>query len=201
MFSHNTQLQISDLICIRQQQPLFAPVSFNLRAGEGLLIEGPNGSGKSSLLRILCGLTTPDTGTVHWQGRDIQTVREDYVNALHYVGHQNGLKLGLTAEENLRLLSSCSPYTPFVYGNILQKQTRFLSAGQKRKLALSKLFMTPKPLWILDEPLTALDIDAQTEFLAKLDEHLQQGGMCIITSHHPLNFKHSNVTSLRLSPC
>ena len=198
---HNEILfQVSAVSCEHEQQSLFAPVTFTLNAGEVLLLEGANGSGKSSLLRILCGLATPAAGEVRWKGKLIADVRDEYVDEMHYVGHQNGLKLGLTATENLALLS-CQQGLLAMTAPHINIPTKLLSAGQKRKLALQKLFLFPKKLWLLDEPLTALDVDAQTLFFSKLEEHLQHGGMCIISSHHPLSFKHASVKTLRLAPC
>ena len=204
-------LFVRQLCCTRQQQSLFAPVSFELNAGELLLVEGPNGSGKSSLLRLLCGLATPAHGDIHWQSQCIHTQLQPYMASLHYVSHQNGLKLGLTIEENLRLTScfSLSTHTPplmplleaFELSAYLHTPIRLLSAGQKRKVAFLKLFLFPKPLWILDEPLTALDAHTQGVFIQKLEEHIEQGGLSIISSHHPIHLQSVAVKSLRLQPC
>lgn len=194
MESHK-QLQAICLKCVKQQKELFAPVSFQVTTGEMLLIEGSNGSGKSSLLRLLAGLATPFAGNILWQTKLIQTIREDYANSLHYIGHTNGIKLGLTVQENLQLTHHLSGHaikkldqyeslfsdlhlTPY-----LSTQAKYLSAGQKRRLALAKLFLIKRPLWILDEPLTALDIITQNFFFAQLSLHLQSGGIAIISSH------------------
>ena len=211
----SSHFQASNLSCIRQQKKLFANISFELQPGSILLIEGANGSGKSSLLRLLSGLATPFEGEVKWKGN------------LHYVGHANGLKLGLTVEENLALLRHCeepegrrgnpealsknwiaaSPSAPRNDEEVLallqlhtQKHTlaKHLSAGQKRRLALAKLFLFPKSLWILDEPLTALDTDTQQIIISALEDHTQKGGMAIITSHQPIAFKNTKVNVLRL---
>jgi heme exporter protein A len=229
------RLNVDDLSCVRQHQPLFISLSFELCPFQVLLVEGPNGSGKSSLLRLLCGLSTSTQGTISWEGKSIQDLRAEYWNNLHYISHTNGIKLGLTVAENLQLtnyLSQTSTETTILdclsVLERLQLHTnknrlaKYLSAGQKKRLALAKLFLFPKPLWILDEPLTALDVATQTLFLSHLHHHLQAGGMAIISSHHPIHFSGATgraprsdlspsvgpgpsveivVSTLRLGPC
>lgn len=200
-------LETLDLHCVRNQQLLFAPISFALNAGEALLIEGDNGSGKSSLLRLLTGLSTPHEGHVLWQTQSIQTIRDEYATHLHYLGHTNGLKLGLSVEENLILGSHLALATPLIENALEQWQLNSLkhklinqlSAGQKRRVALAKLNLTNKPLWILDEPLTALDAQIQQIFFANLESHLNNGGIAIISSHHSIS--HPNIKKLRLEAC
>jgi heme exporter protein A len=206
-----SQLQANNLGCIRQQKPLFANISFQLHSGEMLLIQGPNGSGKSSLLRLLTGLSTPFEGEILWYHEDIQKHLSAYWNNLHYIGHTNGIKPGLTVHENLKLAGhlrlTASPgnlstiLTQLQLHNHQQTLARFLSAGQKRRLALAKLFLFPRPLWILDEPLTALDANTQTFFLSCLEEHLHNSGIAIVSSHHPIHFNKAIVKSLRLELC
>lgn len=200
------KFQASQLCCIRQQQPLFTNISFELGNGDALLVEGANGSGKSSLLRLLSGLATPTSGDIFWREKLVQDVRLDFTENLHYVGHSNGIKLGLTVAENLELsrqLCASDNINIDAVLSLLQlsthkhTQTRFLSAGQKRRVALAKLFLFKKTLWILDEPLTALDVSTQQLFLEKLKEHLDSGGIAIISSHHPIHLE--NVKTLRLS--
>jgi heme exporter protein A len=206
----NAFLQIDKLTCRRNEKDLFTDISFELDEGEMLLIEGHNGSGKSSLLRILTGLSTPYSGEIRWMGNNIQTIRDDYSNALHYIGHTNGIKSGLTVLENLQLTQHLSGTTFTTTVNVLESlqmkshQHSFaknLSAGQKRRLALARLLLIQKKIWILDEPLTALDIHTQTFFISSLEHHLQQGGLAIISSHQPLMFQNVLVKSLRLSSC
>ncbi|VVC76934.1 Cytochrome c biogenesis ATP-binding export protein CcmA [Aquicella siphonis] len=205
------RLQVRNLCCIRQQRPLFANLCFQVQAGEALLIEGPNGSGKSSLLRLLTGLATPSSGEILWQGGDIQHAREEYWKHIHYIGHANGIKLGLTVIENLQLAQSLSlepasatPEDVLHSWNLQACQAmpaKNLSAGQKRRLALARLLMLPKPLWILDEPVTALDADTQVLFLSHLEAHLQKRGMAIISSHHLLPLQSGTTATLRLPSC
>jgi len=204
------KLHANNLSCIRQQHVLFDKISFQLNAGEVLLIEGSNGSGKSSLLRLLTGLATPAAGEILWRGQAIQDLRADYWEHLHYIGHTNGLKPGLSVIENIELmarLTNSNEMAATVVNSILSmlqlqhhKNTaaKKLSAGQKRRIALAKLFLLPKTLWLLDEPLTALDTQTQTIFLSHLDSHLQNGGIAVISSHHELP-NNRNLKKLRLT--
>jgi heme exporter protein A len=202
-------LAVEQVSCVRQHRPLFQPVSFALHPQDLVLIEGANGVGKSSLLRTVCGLSSSGMGTIHWQGQTLSAVRDDYLQHVHYVGHQNGLKLDLSVAENIRLMSLlamsdfCNEHliTELGLNHLKLTPTRQLSAGQKRKLALLKLFLFPKKLWLLDEPLTALDANTQTFFLAKLEEHLKNGGMAVISSHHALSLQHPRTTLVRLNSC
>jgi heme exporter protein A len=216
MINREYTLQASHLSCVRQQKMLFGDISFELQSGQALLIEGENGSGKSSLLRLLSGLSTPAEGNILWCGQAIQSIRDDYAQCLHYLGHSNGIKQGLTIAENLQLLNCISLAMP---ANELTKKidavleelqilafkntyVKNLSAGQKRRVALAKLFLIPKKIWILDEPLTALDTNAQTFFLNKLEIHLQGGGIAIISSHHAMTFTNAAaIKNLRLISC
>lgn len=202
------QLRVSNLGCIRQQRTLFANISFELSPGQALLIEGPNGSGKSSLLRLLTGLITPQDGEIRWQQNQIQDNLADYVSHLHYIGHTNGVKLGLSVIENLRLASHLAMASSTTDLDVILSQlqlhlhrdtlARFLSAGQKRRLALAKLFLFPKTLWLLDEPLTALDSNTQAYFITQLEAHLHRGGIVVMSSHHPIHLNGLTVKSLRL---
>lgn len=204
-------LEVRNLCCVRQQQPLFANLGFEIKSGEILLIEGPNGSGKSSLLRLLSGLASPEQGTILWRGGDIHQLREAYWKELHYIGHANGIKLGLSVSENLRLAGSLAlepvstPLHEVLRAWNLQSCENFpatsLSAGQKRRLALARLTMLSKPLWLLDEPLTALDTGTQSLFLSHLENHQRQGGIAVISSHHSLPRRGGITRVLRLSSC
>ena len=203
-------LKASTLSCVKQHTLLFANINFELRAGESLFIQGPNGSGKSSLLRIIAGLATPAKGELIWQQTSIANNKYDYQQALHYISHDNGLKLGLTVTENILLLQTLhenmqkdkkevlAALQLTAQQNIIAQN---LSAGQKRKLALAKLLLIKKQIWILDEPLTALDHNTQNIFLNLLQEHLNNNGICILTSHQPLTTTFSNMKTLELAAC
>jgi heme exporter protein A len=194
-------LKAAHISCIRQQKVIFSDISFELSAGEMLLVQGENGSGKSSLLRVLAGLCTPHTGEIIW--------RHPSPDCLHYVGHDNGSKSGLTILENLELIKQLSRLS-FDAGltEILRnlqlmplKDTliKNLSAGQKRRAALARLFLFKKPCWILDEPLTALDSSCQEFFLSRLQKHIEQGGIAVVSSHHPIPLHQILIKNLRLT--
>lgn len=203
-------LQVKNLSCVRQQKILFADISFHLNSGTALLVEGPNGSGKSSLLKLLTGLSTPAAGDIYWKGKSLSLNHADYWENLHYVGHTNGVRLGLTVAENLQLMGhltdkklsdSDAALSHLQLAAHKNTQAKYLSAGQKRRLALAKLFLVKKTLWILDEPFTALDAATQEFLLMQLENHLLNGGICIISSHHPIIFKKIPAQTLRLEIC
>jgi heme exporter protein A len=211
------KLCVNELGCLRQNKALFAPISFQLNPGEVLLVEGPNGSGKSSLLRMLAGLLTPSLGEIRWQQQRIQDDGSEYAKVLHFIGHTNGIKLGLNVMENLQLahhLSSTSHHDKTLLltqiNTVLlslqlsayqDTQARYLSAGQKRRLSLAKLFLFQKPLWIVDEPLTALDVTTQALFLSWVEAHVTKGGIAIMSTHHPIQLNSISIQTLRLSAC
>lgn len=191
-----TSLEIINLTCERNERRLFAELSIHLFAGEVLQIEGKNGCGKTSLLRILCGLSLATDGEVRWNGARIDKCREDYFSQLNYIGHQHGLKVQLTASENLRLAVRLhqSPSDQTInealqhvglsgFENVL---TQHLSAGQQRRVALARLLLKNTQLWILDEPFSALDSQGRSIVEAMLVEHAQKGGMAVVTSHQPI---------------
>lgn len=190
-------LRVENLKCVRDAQLIFNHLSFDLAPGEMLLVEGANGSGKSSLLRIIAGLASATDGTVFWQTKPIEKIIASYWEQLHYVGHSNGIKLGLTVKENLALtqrLANTQLNDKEIISILTQLQLNLqanalachLSAGQKRRLALAKLFIFPRKLWILDEPLTALDQATQTFLIQAFETHLNGQGMIILSSHQSL---------------
>lgn len=199
-------LQTFNLGYKREQRFLFSNLNMSLNAGECLIVEGENGSGKTSLLRLLTTLATPDVGEIFWQEQNIAQHRQAYLQNLHYVGHQLGIKLGLTVEENLKLAAPLSTPTAIQqvlqlwqlekYSNIL---TSSLSAGQKKRVALVRLHLQPRNMWILDEPFSALDKAAQSILQDSLIKHLDQGGIAAFSSHQPIEISSSQ--RLRLSPC
>ena len=161
-------LEVKDLSCERGHRILFSKMSFKITPGELLLIEGYNGSGKTSLLRLLCSLALPMEGHIYWKGNTIEKNRADYLSQMMYIGHAAAIKHDLTAIENLHILTQLAQlkcpqiqmqkalHQMGLYGfeDVL---CRNLSAGQKRRVVLSLLLLSKKPLWILDEPLTAID--------------------------------------------
>ena len=191
-------LEADQLGHARGDRTLFAGVSFNLQAGEVLWVTGPNGSGKSSLLRLLCGLGEPLEGTILWQGALIASLREDYRRHLLYLGHAPGVKDDLLAWENVCLSTliagaACSreqahdALARIGLPGIAHLPTRVLSQGQRKRVALARLFIQPpRQLLVLDEPFTALDHQAVDALQAALGQHLAGGGLVVYTTHQDL---------------
>lgn len=188
-------LEAISLTCERDHRLLFEALDISLCAGEMLHVIGPNGSGKSSLLRLLAGLMQPTDGEVRLQGA--ATGRADGTSPdLLWIGHAAGINGLLTAEENLRWLSSLqgAGHLQRVFPALEQVGLRgfedvpchTLSAGQQRRVALARLYLDPPPLWILDEPFNALDAATIDQLEQHLSQHCNQGGMVVLTTHHPL---------------
>jgi heme exporter protein A len=193
-------LDATDIECVRGTRRLFAGVSFRLAPGECLLVRGPNGSGKTSLLRILCGLARPERGEVRWGGEPIRELGEDYLAELAWCGHSNALKDDLTPSENLRAAAAlCGvPAGPqqtraaldaLGIAHVDGLPVRVLSQGQKRRVALARLPLAARRLWILDEPLTSLDSGAAATLAGLLDRHLARGGIAALSSHQPIELR------------
>lgn len=203
-------LEVINLGCIRGDRRLFRDLNFSAKPGELIELRGANGSGKTSLVRILCGLATPAAGEVRWQGKNIRSLGEEYFRDVAYLAHQNAVKDELSAIENLRISSAVSGHAlkidqaQQILGRIgLSRQqnlpARSLSAGQRRRLALTRLLTTKATVWILDEVLTSLD-DAAVKLLSEfVDDHLTNGGIAIIATHQELNFGADRVQRINLS--
>lgn len=187
---------------------MFQGLGFSLRAGEFLHIQGANGSGKTTLLRTLCGLSAPVKGEIRWYGSAIPTLGEEYRRDLCYVGHHNGIQGELTAIENLGLYSGLNgdiggmpileALTQLGLAAVSPLPAKLLSQGQKRRLALARLLIAHKPLWVLDEPITALDVHSATLMNTLLSAHLGRGGLVVLTSHQPVNLTTHRVRTLGL---
>ena len=188
-------LEAAHLTCQRGERTLFTGLSFTLSAGELLQVAGPNGSGKTSLLKLLCGLSPPLEGTVNWQNAPARG--EDFRHNLLYIGHQNAVKEDLSALENLRIatdfagepLNDAQALAALARMGLAGREhlpAKVLSQGQKRRVTLARLLVSRAPLWILDEPLTALDVRAVELIQLRLAEHLAQQGMVVLTTHQPL---------------
>ncbi len=193
-------LEVRELECVRGDHRLFTGLGFQLQGGELLRLRGSNGSGKTSLLRIVCGLMEPAEGEVLWQGKNIRKQRDEFNDALLYLGHLNGVKAELSGFENLRVsntLRGKSVTDDQIY-EALEKiglagredlPTQVLSQGQKRRVALARLLLSENELWVLDEPFTALDVGA-VDMLGKLIEaHLQKGRMVVYTTHQEVEMR------------
>jgi heme exporter protein A len=201
-------LCVSELSCSRGDRRLFSGVNLTLSQGHCVHIEGDNGVGKTSLLRIVSGLSPAAGGQVAWAGEPIQA-SEAYRAARMYLGHALALKEDLSALENLqfdaaiagRPLSVLDASAALVQLGLRGREhlpVRVLSQGQKRRAALARLLASRAALWILDEPLVALDLPAQTQVCQILQTHLDAGGMALVTSHQPLQVSGAHCSKYRL---
>ena len=186
---HN--LQINFLELYRNDDRIFSEISFDLSEGQHLLISGANGTGKTSLLRVICGLTIPTGGTILWNQLATNNIDCHYYEHLAYLGHKNALIPELTARENLEytfegnqsMNRTSSVLEAFGLNKYLDQYAEKLSNGQIRKIALSRILLSEKTLWILDEPVANLDTSGTQFLLAEMQAHLDQGGMLITTSN------------------
>ena len=196
------------LSCVRQERCLFEDLSFEIQSGEIMQIEGPNGAGKSSLLRILAGFLTPETGELLWRNEPLARDRFDFNQNLLFMGHLSGVNSHLSAIENLRYWMSTHPcevtIEPFeLLGRLglvgLETvSVNQLSAGQQRKVALARLWLTAAKFWILDEPFTAIDKKGVAGLQRRFLQHLDSGGMIILTTHQDLTAQFSALKTVKL---
>lgn len=185
-------LTADGLAAFRGERLVFRDLDFALEAGGALVLAGPNGSGKSTLLRLLAGLVRPAAGRLLWQGEDALADGASHAVRVAYVGHQDAVKPGLTVVENLRFAAALSggrvedALAALALQELAELPARMLSAGQKRRLALTRLALTAAPLWLLDEPTLGLDTAAISRFGALLAAHRDRGGLVVAATHVPL---------------
>jgi heme exporter protein A len=187
----------SDLACIRGGRGVFTGLGFEVAGGQALLIRGPNGAGKSSLLRLVAGLVGIAAGTLILDGGEPElTVGEQ----AHYLGHLDALKPSLTVAENLAFWAAYlgggpggvsagappSALTAVGLDRIAHLPAVYLSAGQRRRLSLARLIAVKRPIWLLDEPTTALDTAAQESLAELMHAHLAGGGIILAATHGPI---------------
>ena len=197
--------------CVRGDRRLFRDVSFSLKPGTLLQITGPNGSGKTSLLRIICGLTAPESGEIRWHGVKIRSLAEEYSRNIAYIGHRIAVKEELNSLENLRIssgLAGCELSRDQAKAALARVglagrenlPARFLSEGQRRRSALARLINCTAVLWVLDEVLASLDHAAVSLVESLIGEHLDKGGMAIVATHQELHISPGSLQRLELEP-
>lgn len=195
------------LLLIRGDRLLFRDLDFDLAPGQLLQVEGANGSGKTSLLRLIAGLVPPLDGHIHWRNRDIARDRQSLHDELVWAGHRAGFKGDLTLGENLRFEAALRRRSPrelpatldrLGLAPLVRLPFRVLSAGQQRRAALARLLLADASLWLLDEPLTNLDVEGQALVVELLSEHLAGSGLAVVASHRDLSLA-APVRRIRLS--
>ncbi|MBS0569707.1 MAG: heme ABC exporter ATP-binding protein CcmA [Proteobacteria bacterium] len=201
-------LQAQSLCFARNDEAIFGPLDFELRPGDVVLIEGDNGSGKTTLLKVLSGLLEPSSGNVLLHGVPLTLAKLSHQVAL--LGHLPGLKLELSALENLRFATGMGGIRPGItprlalasvglegYGDV---PLRTLSAGQRKRVALARLLLVPAALWLLDEPYANLDREGIELVNRLLDNHAHRGGAALITSHGAYAFTSGMPRRIALRP-
>ena len=203
-------LEIDGIGCVRGDRRLFRDISFTMSPGSFVQLMGANGSGKTSLLRIICGLTPPEEGEIRWCGANIRSLGEEYFTSLAYVGHRNGVKEELTSIENLRIslgLSGDDVNEREALDALLKiglagrenLAARLLSEGQRRRLALARLVICNRVVWVLDEVLTSLDKAAVGLMKSLIEGHLETGGMAIVATHQELQLTSGSIQRVELA--
>ncbi len=200
----------SDLSCVRGDRMLFKDVNFSLEAGELMQVQGKNGSGKTSLLRMLCGLSMPAKGVINWQGTAIRELGDEYYHSVSYIGHLSGSKDDLTVIENLCISSALAgdditiqmardALNDMGLGDRENLPVKVLSQGQQKRVSLARLLVSQSKLWILDEPLAALDVMAVKLVQSLLEKHLDEHGLVVMTTHQEINVSALKTVSLQLT--
>ena len=192
-FSDKLFLQAEDLACARGARDVFSSLDFRVNAGNALAVYGANGSGKTSLLRIVAGFLAPRAGILSFSGEPDEAAEPS--SYCHYLGHADGLKANLTVSETVNFtarifdqLDTMIDLSVLGLAGHGAQMVGDLSAGQKRRLMLARLLIAPRPIWLLDEPLTALDAQGRVLIETLAGFHLQRGGMILAASHEALSF-------------
>lgn len=205
-WTNNAVLELRELSCERDDRRLFAGLSSTVGAGEVLQVRGPNGSGKTTLLRVLTGLSSDYEGQLSWCGEDLSHSRYDYQTQLLYIGHQPGVKRSLSPEENLtwycglgadgRRAEISRALAEVGLAGYEDVPCYRLSAGQLRRVALARLYLSTAQVWILDEPFTAIDYQGVDKLREVFTKHVAAGGLLILTTHQDLGMEGVKVLDL-----
>ncbi|MGS6583904.1 cytochrome c biogenesis heme-transporting ATPase CcmA [Vibrio diabolicus] len=190
-------LEVSNLTAIRDERVLFENLQFEIKPGELVQIEGRNGTGKTTLLRIVTGLGDREEGIIKWKGEEVEKSRDVFHQDLLFLGHQTGVKRELTALENLRFYQSIQNnsssdeeiFTALTQVGLAGREdvpVAQLSAGQQRRVALARLWLSKQILWILDEPLTAIDKQGVKVLESLFASHADNGGIVVLTTHQDM---------------
>ncbi len=199
------KLSANDLTLIRGERCLFEGLEFALNPGELLLLEGANGSGKTSLMRVIAGMLSLESGEIFWDGEPVSRQRQIFHGSLVWLAHRSGLKGDLTLVENLRFERSLRPQSSIEPERVFERMgiarlkalpLRSLSAGQQRRVALARMLLADVPLWLLDEPFTNLDRDGRRLVMQLAEEHLGNGGLCVMAAHQDIEI---NATIVRIN--
>jgi heme exporter protein A len=180
----------------RGGETIFSGIDFTVVDGEALIVTGPNGSGKSTLLRIIAGLLPAAEGSIRLEGSDKQAPNP--TAACHYLGHENGMKSALSVAENLGFWQNFNDAPALGIGEALEAvgletvahlPYGYLSTGQRRRIAIARLLLNFRPLWLLDEPTAGLDRRSEERFAGLMAEHLREGGMIVVATHVALGLE------------
>jgi heme exporter protein A len=200
-------LEARGLCCVRGERELFVGLNLRIASGDCLHVRGENGVGKTSLLRLLTGLSKPESGEVLWSGQSIAVDPIAYHRQLLFLGHRDALKEDLTALENMQMYAALDDVSlsqekalaalwRFGLHGRENLPVHYLSAGQKRRVLMARMLTRQAKLWILDEPFNALDAQAVHELQNLIIEHITAGGLTVLTSHQEINIPNMQVLEL-----